>query len=334
MKKINHLLTLLSLGSMLVFASCTKDEEPTPDNNPTAPVLTSVMTANNKGTSGTAVATLKVDNSTGSAKLRLDVTYNGDLDRIYIMKSEDNGSLVGQNFTTITNAEGQTFTSGSADYSFKVPSSTKNFILDVPVSVRTSTSAVTDVYYVWITNGIGDFTKPTKNTVLGPAVLTLQYGASTTASFSTGNATLGDQTAIPGSLLVTSGKIGAFLTADYNDAPESADLALVALDNTGTTKTNGSVNIYLVSPDTRTSLGFLNEPAAANTTYISAYAGSFEDANGATLQGLNVGTGTKVKLTQGSVYQFYTEKGKKGLIKVNTLTTGPGTAEVSVKVLN
>jgi hypothetical protein len=340
MKRIAYLFSATAMVAILALSSCKKKDkdDPTPDDNPTAPTVTASMTSTNQGM---VDVSMDVNNSTGTAKIRLDVTHTGDLDEIFIMKSEDNGTLTGQVFSTITTSAGLTFTGGSSDESFDVPGSTKSFILDIPVTVRTTSSAVTDVYYIWITNGNGSFLLPTKNRVLGAAKVTLKYNSSaSTTSFQSGTVNVGDQTATPGSLLVTSGQISALLTASYNDAPESADIAVVALDITGNTKTNGSSYIYLVSPDIRDDLGFTSEPAGANTTNIELYTtGDFETITGAQLQALSVSSTTKVAATVGAVYKFSTEAGKKGLMKVNSITheadgDAGAVVNVSIKVLN
>jgi hypothetical protein len=354
MRKLSYFLAVGLLTATTVFVGCKKKSDPTPDTNPTAPVVTSTMTTTNGGNTGTALASLSVTTSTGTVKLELNVTSTTDIDKIYIMKSEDNGALVAQSVSSITTSDGKTYTGGSSSYSLAVPSSTRSFIIDIPVSVRTTSAAVSDVYYVWITNGAGDFLKPTKNTVLGAAVITLNYTTVAITPFSVGSATLGDQYASPGSLLVTGGQISALGTADYIDAPGSADIALGDLNGAATARTTGSGtgNLYFFSPSLRSSLGYagcatcgaggtpLAEPTTGmNNTYIAAYTGSvtFDNATGTDLAGLTVGTGTKVLVQANGVYMFQTAKGKKGLIKVTSTTAGTagsGTAAVSVKVQN
>ncbi len=370
MRKISYSLVVGILTATIVFVGCKKKPDPTPCQCPpplgqfyhdhpapataldTPLVVTSTMTTSNGGYSGTALASLNVTTSTGKATIRLDVTSTVDVDRIYIMKSEDNGTLSSVLTTAdiITSAAG-TFSGGHTDYTYGIPGSTKTFVLDIPVTVRTTTFAVSDVYYVWITNGIGSFLKPTKNTVLGPAIITLNYTAAAVTSYATGTATLGDQSNTSyGSLLVTSGQISALNTTDYVDAPNSADLSFSALNSAGTTKTNGSGILWLVSPSIRSTLGYAGcttcgpggaavpEPTiatGANTTYIAAYTGDFDAATGSTLTGLSVGTATEAKIMAiGDVFMFQTAKGKKGVIKVTNYSSANGTATVSVKVLN
>ncbi len=341
MKKLSYFLSLAVLGGMVVLSSCKKTTDPTPDANPTAKVYQSVITSNNGGNSGTANVTANVTTADGTAKIRLNVTSVSNIDHIYVLLSQDNGPLQPVSQSTITDSLGNTFTGGSTDFTFS-SSNIKNFVLDVPVNIRTSTSAVSDVYYIWFTNGAGSFLKPTKNFILGPAVVKLNYttAASSAVSYSSGTTTLGDQTASSGSLLVTSGQVSALLTSDYNDAPASADLALVALNAAGTTKTNESDILFLVSPSLRPTLGaFPSEPATGqNVTYIESYSGSFDSASGSDLSALSVSNTSlaTTAIAAGNVYKFQTTKGKKGLLKVNSITTaGTGaTANVSIKVLN
>jgi hypothetical protein len=183
----------------------------------------------------------------------------------------------------------------------------------------------------------------------------LNYG-STSPTFSTASGiTLGDQTNLPnGSLLVTSGQISPLITAEYDTSATSVDLALCALDPTGTTKTNNSTSLWLTSPNLRTGFGYANEPGstganvnftAPNVTYIATAPTSinFATVAGADLATLPISTSStqEVLITNGGVYQFLTAKGKKGLIQVTNIVTYPNngsnggsTATLSVKVQN
>jgi len=341
MRKIFRLFSLAALSAFLL-TSCGDDTEPTPDTNPDAEVFEVPLNNNSK----TPAISGEVSTSDGSAKIRLNVVSTSDLDQIFIMKSEDNGTLNPLTVSTITTSDGKTFNGGSTSYSLKVPSSTKSFILDIPVTIRSTSAAVTDVYYIWITNGSGSFLKPTKNVELGPAVLTLTYGgASNTASFSTATVDLGSQSATPGSLLVTSGQVSALNTADYNDAPASADIRLVTLDASGK-KNNSATNVYFYSPANITDANppsdgtaTFTAPTGSRTTVFADYSGSFDAATGSTLSGLVLGSTKSIKITAGNTYAFQTAAGKKGLIKVNSLTAETDTdkgyvANVTVKVLN
>jgi len=340
-------------------SSCNKKSDPTPAPAATAKIFTSVVTPQTV-TSGSANVVGTVTTSDGSAYLKLEVTSGGDnLDHVYITTSQDNGPMAAYvPVSNYTDSTGTTYTAGGDGASYKM-ANTKNFVLLVPVTVRTTSAAVSDAYSIWFTNGKGDFSLSAKNRKLGPITITLNYVANAGPSFSTvTGVTLGDQYATPGSLLVTSGQISALTTASYDTSAASADLSLSELNSSGDLRTGsspytggakGSGSLWLISPSLRLNAGYVNEPGSANSTftstsspnmtYISVATGvDFDAATGATLAGLSVGTTQKVQIVQGGVYQFQTAGGKQGLIKVTTLTattaSAGGTAVVSVKVLN
>ena len=336
----------IALISLLMVA-CGKKADPTPALPITAKVFTSVVS---QGTvaNGLANVTGTVTISDGTAYLKLIGTSNTNIDHVYITTSQDNGSMSG--FVPTANdvdSLGNTFNAGgTSGASYKV-NNTKNFVLIIPVPVRTNSSAVSDVYRIWFTNGNGAFTLPTKNLILGPVLFTLNYVANAGPSYSTNtNVILGDQYAIPGSLLVTAGQISALHTSEYDSSATSADIALCELNTGGTYRTGtanggakGSGALYFVSPSNRANLGYVSEPAGPNITYISAISTiDFDAATGTTLQNLSVGTKTQIAVVNGNTYQFITTNGKKGLIKVMSLTPttdgAGGTVNVSVKVLN
>jgi len=319
MKKIIYF-SAAAMMAVLSLSSCKKDKKDdnnnNNNNNTTAPMATATMNDSNHGNTSTSINV----SGASSATIRLDVSSTTHhIDKIYIMKSEDNGNFTSSVFANLTSTANLNFTGGSNSYSFDAPDSAKSFILDIPVTLRSN--ATTDVYYVWMTQGDGDFTMPTKHQVLGMAKITLHYTSSTAASFTSATTTIGDQTSNSGFMLSLVADISALLQASYSDAPESCDLSAVALNAAGTAKEDGSNYIYLVSPDIRDDLGFTGEPSGANTSYISAYAGSdFETITGAQLQNLTVGASQKVQIAVGGVYQFATESGRKGLIKINSIS--------------
>jgi len=349
-KPLNYALATLAIASTL-FTSCSKDDEaPTPAPPANAKIFTANVTPTTGG--GTANVTGVVTTSDGTAYLRMVVTSTENIDHVYITSSVDNGTTMpyvgGSNYK---DSLGNEFKAGGTSGASYTTDNTKSFVLMVPVNIRTTSAAVSDVYTIWFTNGAGNFLQPTKKRVLGPVTFKLNYGANVGASYaSVSGISLGDQFKNGiGSLLVTSGQVSALETAAYNEAPESADISLSELNDAGTKRTGG-VNAatdpqgsgvsWFIAPSDRLGVGYpaVNEPTGANTTYISSSSLDFDAATGATLSALTVGTGTKVKIVEGGVYQFQTESGKKGLIKVTSLTdataSAGGTAIVSVKVLN
>ncbi|HSZ24174.1 MAG TPA: hypothetical protein VK766_00565, partial [Cytophagaceae bacterium] len=170
MKKIFHLFFSLLLAIFLF--SCSKKSTTATPTTTTPPVVTSWMTTANGGNTGYANATLRVGDTTGSAILGLNVSYigTGNLAYVYVMKSIDNRALTPLLVSSCGSSTGLVFPGGSPNYTVAVPSNaTNSFDISFLLPVRTTDTAVSDVYYVWLTTALGDFTKPTKNTVLGPA---------------------------------------------------------------------------------------------------------------------------------------------------------------------
>jgi hypothetical protein len=361
MKKISYLLAVI-MSVTFFMQSCNKDKDPEPAAPVTADAQKVIINMNdNVQIADSDTASLKVAASETQAIIEMVVSSATDLDNIFIMRSVDNGPLTkfkpSGSVTNLLGTGGEVFaTSTDTSRSFYVSSGTvKSFTIDVPVTLR-GVSTGTDVYVIWITNGAGRFDKPTKNLVLGQAVVTIKYGTTSAVSFSTATINLGDQFAVPGSMLVTTGQVAALNTADYLDAPGSADLALGNLTG-GTTKatTYTANSAYLFSPDLRSGLGYtgcatcgtggaaITEPTSstgANITFIASYSGTdFATITGAGLEALNVGTSKSVLATVGSVYMFETENGKKGLLKVNSITpetdgNSGDVVNVTVKVRN
>ncbi len=342
MKKLAYYFSAALLGATVMFSSCKKENEPTPTVE--GKTYTSTLTSTNMGNTGLANLITEVSTSDGSANLRLDVSGSNNMDQIFVMLSQDNGPFTPVMFPTITNAFGQTFQGGSNSYSLKIPN-LKSFIVDLPISIRTA--GVTDVYQIWITNGSGAFNKPTKNRDLGIANVILKYTAGASSkTFATATLNLGSQSSTVSSLLVTSGLVSVLNTADYNDAPESADIRLVTL--TGGNKDNNSSAVYFYSPanvptSNAVTAPEFNVPANSRTTKLEVYGGTnFGTITGTQLDALTVASGTNVLLEEDGVYKFETEDGRKGLIKVTSITNGTPVAgqtnarnvRATVKVLN
>ncbi|HSZ24863.1 MAG TPA: hypothetical protein VK766_04050, partial [Cytophagaceae bacterium] len=105
------------------------------------------------------------------------------------------------------------------------------------------------------------------------AIITLNYTQTVPlpASFSLVTpVTLGDQTAAQGSFLVTAGEAVATDLGNYADAPPSVDLSLVALDATGTVRTDNSGLLWLVAPSLRSSLGLTVALLVEREVYLLA----------------------------------------------------------------
>jgi hypothetical protein len=332
-----------SIAAVLLLTSCGKKSDPTAVNSSTK-TFTSVVTPQTVS-NGTANVIGLVTTSDGSAYLKLQVTSTSNLNYVYVTSSQDNGPMAPYIPTSnFTDSLGNTFKAGNSNASYTM-SNTKNFVLEIPVSIRTTAAAVSDVYTIWFTSGKGSFTLPAQRLGLGPVTFTLNYSANSGPSYSSATGVvLGDQTATPGSLLVTSGQISALTTALYDSSTTSADIALCALDQaTGSVKTNNSGYLFLTSPSKRVSYGWNSEASftpAPNVTYISNASNTinFATASGNDLANLSVGTSSLQvgPISLNTVYQFTTAKGKNGLIQVTAINITPSgsTATVSVKVQN
>lgn len=330
-----------------VLSSCKKSEDPTPDANPNAKVFETKMYATNYGSTTDAIVVGTVSTADNTVKLRLNVNHSGsnNLNKIYITKTVDNGTAAPLEYIgSITNSAG-TFAGSNSTYTLDVPSGTKSFVLDIPVSVRTSAlPTATDVYSIWLTDGTGGFDKPTKNRVLGIATITLKYSATgTSTTFTNFTGTVGDQQAVEPSYIVTSGQGNVMTQIDYRDNTngqnaKSVDISFASLDATGAAL---GTNPYLISPSIRTSVGFnpVNEPNAANTnlTYFAPWSGTaFASVTATDLSTISA-SATKVAISANSTYAFVTSAGKKGLIQVGTITTSGTNGKkfsFTVKVLN
>ena len=107
MKKLFYFLTVGILMTTTVFVGCKKKSSSTTATNPNPPIAVSTINSANMGNSGTAITTLSVTASTLNAILRLDVTSNVYIDKIYIMRSADNGPLAPVTLPSILTAAGQ-----------------------------------------------------------------------------------------------------------------------------------------------------------------------------------------------------------------------------------
>ncbi len=346
---------LIGIVVQALFQSCSVSKDPIPDAHPNAKIYNVVINTLNGGNSGTANIIDSVKAGTEVVKLRLAITSDTAAKYIYIVYATDNGAFLPLPVPTTINEFG-IFEGGNAStYSLKVPD-LKIFTIDIFVSVRHTTGALNDVYKVWITDNIGSFSRPTYKRTLGTATVNLLYRpASLENTYAVGATLLGSQSSRNnGSLLSTAAQMGVMDSAAYARSPKSADIRLVSL--TSGKKDNNSTSLWLYSPADV----MLANPAVSgqtdfvlptletsNTTYFDTYSGTtlFDSFTATTLLALPDPTTSKsIQVSTGGVYIFKTQTGKKGLIKINSITVatsigGVGSttgqnASVFVKVLN
>jgi hypothetical protein len=349
MKKVIKYASLFLAASAIVM-SCKKSDDPTP--NDSTSTGDAVCIGGNKtyvlidaSTSSGAANyprnfSCTVSNTQGYDTIYLDIKAQHDMDYIYITESVDNGYSQKLSFSnTLKTDNGKDVTSSSSDYSYQIApgvNSITEFKLKIPVPVRTSSSAVSDVYSIWMTNGKGDFTAPTKKTVVGPIKVALKYASGLTYGKII-DSTIGDQNAVPASYIATTGYLGTVkgVTIDSDTAFQSIDVNFVGLTADGTAL---GTTPYFVSPDIRKSLGFnKNIYDNARKTKYDLYTGGlvFDDFKGNELYNLPAPTMDRVKVAADKLYIFQTANGNKGIIHVTSLGfAGGNTALVSVKVLD
>lgn len=169
MKKVSYYLSVALLATTVVLSSCKKSEDdPTPSN--LTPDVTLTMNQSN-GTS-TANEDLTVFNTDGSTVLEVTAitTSSTDMKRLYVYKSEDNGTINSVNLDGFKQ-------DGNNNYYYEIPSDNKNnFTLKRSVMVSSNTSRDTDVYYFYFTKD-NNFNRTTPGTdlLLGPGTITLIY---------------------------------------------------------------------------------------------------------------------------------------------------------------
>jgi len=345
----------LLLASTFYLYSCKVSDEPVPDAHPDARVYTSVINKVNGGNSDSANVVDSVKAGSEVVKLRLDVKGDDVAKYIYIVYATDNGTFLPLPVPTTINKFG-TFAGGNANsYSLKVPD-LKSFTVDIFVNVRNTSTALNDVYKVWITDvDMGSFSSPAYNRTLGTATINLLYKpASLPDTYTTSKLYMGSQSSRTyGSLLSTAAQIAAMDSTAYAKSPKSADIRLVSL--TSGKKDNNSTSLWLYSPAdilqanpavSGQSDFVLPTLETSNTTYFDAYSGTtvFDSITTSTLINLPDPVNKSIEVSTGGVYVFKTQEGKKGLIRINSTaiatsfgglgsTTGQN-ADVSIKVLN
>lgn len=335
------------------MASCTVSKDPIPDAHPNAKIYTATINTANMGNTADANIVDSVQAGSEVVKIRLEVTGTTTARYIYVMYSTDNSAFQPLAVATTRNAYG-TFTAGNTStYSLKVPDLT-NFTLDIAVGVRNKSTALNDVYKIWMTDSLGSFTMPAYHRTLGIATVNLMYQQiALPNTYTVGIASLSSQSSRSyGSWLSTTAQVAALDSNDYKASPESADIRLVTL--TGGKKDNNSSSLWLYSP---ADIALANPAVSgqtdfdlplggSRTTYYDIYSGTtlFDSVKTAELIALPDPTSKSIEVSKDGVYIFKTQEGKKGLIKivstsvstdlVGTGSTSGQNAGISLKVMN
>ncbi len=360
MKKSIKFLSAFALLGTMFFTSCNETEEDVTPIDATKPVATVSFDDNN---TGSLTADVTVTTSGDSAYIALGVnTTTIKSTRIYLVKSEDNGitaplvltkDLVGKAF----DGTGNNYDFDAKTTYYEIPAALvggsvgggSKFKLNIPLALRKGvTSAKSDVYTLWITNGAGDLTNPGKNRVLGNAVITFKYtNSSLINNYAT---TLGNhKNSNLGSLFATiDGTNYQRDVADSLDSREkSVDFAFVTTGTTGTDAAFlfGSLKDATIGVNTPGSRFFnldtwtyKNDTKFATTSVSKATFDAIDDEAKLLAEIPSIVNSTKVSYSiapANTVFAFVTAGGKKGLILVKTASgdgSTSGSADVQVKV--
>jgi hypothetical protein len=342
------------LFTISIIYACSVAKDPTPDAHPDAKVYTAVINTTNMGNSAEANIVDSVKAGSEVIKLRLEVTGPTSAEYLYVMYSTDNSAFQPLAVATIRNAYGTFAAGNTSSYSLKVPNLT-NFTIDIAVGVRNKTTALNDVYKIWVTDSLGSFAMPAYHRTLGIATVNLMYKqASLPDTYTVGTANMSSQSSKNyGSWLSTAAQVATMDSIGYKISPQSSDIRLVTL--TEGKKDNNSSSLWLYSPADV----LLANPAVSGqtdfvlptsgnsrTTLFDTYSGTtlFDSVKTADLLALPTPANKSIEVIKDGVYIFQTQDQKKGLIKINstsvsTSIVGIGSTtcqnvNVSVKVLN
>lgn len=359
MKKSFKIIAGLAFAGTVLFSSCNKTNDEVTPVDTSKPVAT-VEFSDSK--TGSLTADVVVSTSGDSAYIALGVnTTTLNSTRIYLVRSEDNGitapmvlikDLVGKKY----DGTGDNYDFDAKGAYYEIPGKLvgndvnggSKFKLNIPLALRKGvTSAKSDVYTLWITNGAGDVINPGKNRVLGNAVITFKYtNSSLINNYET---TLGNHKNDLSSLFATvDGTSYRRDTADALDSRESTvDFAYV---NPGLGSAAEYVFGSLVDPvvgnqntidwkffDLST-FTTKNDTKFAKTTLTKAQFDAIDDESKLIDNIPSTLTATNVTYPANSaptnvVFAFKTVNNKKGLVLVKTATgTFNTSGETSLQV--
>ena len=222
MKKLLSSLPIIAMTGLAFFSSCKKAADVAP--NVTKPVATVTWDGSTYGTENdfgvaavvsssgdSAFITLTVNNATTAQKInKIYMTYQQDADRSEEFKSFPNGKSIpaaGYNGTDLATSKVVNFNYVGGNIldggTFNVPSGTTTFKLTIPVLLRNSTTAQSDIFRIWISGtGYGSFKTPSKNLAYGVATVTLNYTNATQLLYNY-SSPVGDANDTTGSLFST-----------------------------------------------------------------------------------------------------------------------------------
>ncbi len=356
MKKNIFKLSAMALTGAMALFSCGTKEEVKPDV--TKPSVTVAFTGDKFGVQNDFKVSATVSTTGDTAYIYLSVNGTEPTGAIYIQYQKDNekavkftsqpgggsipsGGYYGTSYDgTVTK---KSFNYVGGDYTFDVNNDVnKAWKLTIPVKLRNTSTAKSDVFTIWVTkkSGTGRFDNPAKNLAYGVATVSLNYTNEALINYyatelgSSKNLTLG-------SLFSTS------TGSNYSRRYAQDTLAGAGVDFVYNNFTSGKFSFgsfYSTASNTNADItaGFGAVDKITRIFKIKEVSTDFSTVAGETslVAAVDAAAPTASFLTYttdptGKVFAFITADGKKGLIKVVTIgapNTDTGSASLEVKV--
>jgi len=359
MKKNIFKLSALALTGAMALFSCksTSDEVKPTSGKPTV----------NVDFVGTDYGVLKnfdvkttVSTTGDSAFIVLTVNGTQTTDAIYITYQKDNDvagpwkkhpdgtaikGLKGSSFDGVTTGKEFNLASNLNSFTYDVNNDVnKAFKLTIPVRLRNTSDAKSDVFTLWLTTGANGsrFDNPAKNLAYGVAVITLNY--TTEKLVNNYQTTLGNASDTLGSLFATNtgsnykrsdaanATTGPTIDFAYNTTGNGATLKYIF----GSFYTSTGTEDLVVKGTAGTGCSFGDVSLINNFTKIAETTANFDNIAGdasliSAVDAVISASTTTNKISYsaaptGNVFAFVTKGGKKGLVKIISAAGECGTA--------
>jgi hypothetical protein len=356
MKKNIFKFAALTLAGAFGLFSCGTTETVAPKAG--KPSVDVTFDAANFGVQKDFAVSATVSTSGDTAYINMSVNGIAETGAIYMLYQKDSekavkfqtqpggGSLPSAGYvgTSFDGASKNNFNyKSSGDYTFDIPNNiNKAWKLTIPVKLRNTTGAQSDVFTIWVTkkSGSGRFDNPAKNLAYGVATVTLNYTNEKLVNYY--STELGSsKNLLIGSLFSTS--TGSNYTRAYaQDTLKGAGVDFVYNNITAGKFSFGSFYANATNTNADITAGFGAITNIKRVIKIKEITSDFSTIVGETSLVAAVDaaapTASFVSLTTdvtGKVFAFITADGKKGVFKVissNAPDTDTGSVNLEVKV--
>ncbi len=362
MKKFFSKLTLALTACAAFLASC--DPAETVEPNKTKPNVSVSFAGSDYGVQKDMKVSATVSTTGDSAFINITVNGTEETNKIFMTYQKDNdkaekftkfpdGTSInagGYTGTDLNGANGEKFNYSSGTFNIKSDIS-KAFKITIPVLLRTTSSAKSDVFQIWVTKKgkSGSHDNPAKNLAYGVATVTLNY--TNEALINNYETVLGSsKNDTIGSLFSTSTGSNYFRSF-AQDTLNGAGIDFVFNNFVSGTFSIGSFYKDATNTNDDITTGFKQNPGGvdkiknvlkiAETTTTAWDNAIGETSVVSAVDAISAGTFASFKTYtsesafEGKVFAFITAAGKKGLIKVisvDNADTKGGAATLQVKV--